>query len=81
MTYGMKESKQEPKLRSKQQISDEYTQHAALLGDRVYRQGMLQVEVNHLQKKMNELNNEKSEETSKLEAVPSPSDAVLPDSA
>lgn len=60
----------ESKLRTKEEISQEYTKHAALLGDRLFRQALIQAECSALQQKMNELNNEKaSDSPPKLEEV------------
>ena len=59
----------ESNLRTKEEISQDYTKHAALLGDRLFRQSLLHAECAALQQKMQELNQEKNNDTPKLQEV------------
>lgn len=49
-------------MRKTQEINEEYTRHATVLGDKIYRQAVLNAEVQALQNKMHELATEKAED-------------------
>jgi hypothetical protein len=49
-------------MRKRQEINEDYSKHACLLGDKIYRQAVFSAEIQAIQKKMNELCNEKAED-------------------
>lgn len=68
----------ETKLRTQEEINQEYTACAAHLGDKIHKQILLQGEINALHDKMRMLNQEKSLEKAEKETLTVVTPEVLP---